>query len=188
MWRHLQEDKANDDESSMLPKSRYYKVVVWIAAHAFIDIIALICYSVSVLNVFNDEAKNFYGYLSTTLVAFHVAFYPVVYCGVRDLKFHDQVHERLSTSSRVKDAVKRLFGKSEQDDSFKSIPESPQAPHLNTQQMSQIPSFSLNIVSSQEISQISPRSMVLNSVERSRLYPPTSMAVIQLEVSKEEPE
>ena len=55
---------------------------------------------------------------------------------VRDLKFHDQIQERSSVSSRVRDAVKRMFGKSDETGSFKSYSERPQSPHLNTQDFS----------------------------------------------------
>ena len=114
MWKHLQESKK-PEESSGLPMRRYYVVEIWLAGHAFIDILALIAYSVSQLgpsNGFGAREKNFIGYFSTTMFAYHVAFYPIVYVLVRDLKFHDQIKQMNNTpSSSAKEVVIKIIKK-----------------------------------------------------------------------------
>ena len=94
---------------------RYYVVEIWLAAHAFIDILALIVYSVSQLGPssgFGAREKNYMGYFSTTMFAYHVAFYPIVYVLVRDLKFHDQIKQMNNTqSTSAKEAVIKIIQK-----------------------------------------------------------------------------
>ena len=78
-------------------------MVALIAFHAFLDILSLIIFSMA-RNVLNSssELSFFLQYSSTTVVAIHVGIYPFVYCGIRDLKFHDQLKERSkSKSSKV---------------------------------------------------------------------------------------
>ena len=122
MWMHLKE--SNRAGNAQLPVHRYYKVVAWIAFHALIDVFALIVYGVSQIGTsysFSPQVKNFLGYFSTTMFAYHVAFYPVVYVLVRDLKFHEQLKQlRGSSVSPAKLAVKKLF--------WKSKPSSPNSP------------------------------------------------------------
>ena len=101
MWSHLNEAKGRT--TNKLPVKRYYRVVALIAFHAFLDILSLIIFSMA-RNVLNSSAELsfFLQYSSTTVVAIHVGIYPFVYCGIRDLKFHDQLKERSkSKSSKV---------------------------------------------------------------------------------------
>ena len=96
MWKHLKESEAKDRK---LPVGRYYKVVAMIGGHAFLDIIALIGYaSAKLLPNLGATERAFIAIWAATMTAIHVGFYPIVYCGVRDLKFHDQIRERLKSS------------------------------------------------------------------------------------------
>ena len=113
MWRHLKERNKQDDEANHLPVKRYYTVVAWLAGHAFIDVLALLVYAASKSgsSSISPRLQYFLQYFSTTMFAYHVAFYPVVYVLVRDLKFHDQLKKRelSNQSSAVKEVVKKIF-------------------------------------------------------------------------------
>ena len=102
MWKHLKDHKRYESHPNKLPRKRYYKVVIWIACHAFLDIIALIVFAVARMapGVAARE-RSFLDYLSTPVVAFHVGCYPIVYCGVRDLKFHDKVRQQIESSKKT---------------------------------------------------------------------------------------
>ena len=136
MWKHINTIQA--EEEVVIPKTRYYKVVGLIGGHAFFDVIALITFGVSQLGSLEEEAKYFLGFFSTTMLAYHAAFFPIAYCGVRDLKFHEQIQERQSTSSRMRDVFNKLFGRSSDVSSFKSFPEAPNSPHQNTEELSKL--------------------------------------------------
>ena len=120
MWRHLNEAPASSTTTEgppkLIPKKRYYKVVAWMVSHAFLDVFAVILYALSgdlpQLQV-NPNRKFFLYIFSTTIAAFHVGFYPLVYCQVRDLKFRDQLKQREGSSvSPVKEAVIKILGQS----------------------------------------------------------------------------
>ena len=101
MWKHLKQARNVDGQSIRLPTRRYYKVVSWIACHGFLDIIAFAIYIGAVETpVISSSLKTFLVLLSSNVAVFHVSCYPIVYCGVRDLKFHEQIKERTLASSR----------------------------------------------------------------------------------------
>ena len=128
MWKHLMETNRGNGEH--LPARRYYKVVAWIAFHALIDVFSLMVYAISQIGTssnFGPRLKNFLGYFSTTMFAFHVAFYPIVYVLVRDLKFHEQLQRmKRSNPSPVKEVVKKLFIKT--NSSSRPLATGPQSP------------------------------------------------------------
>ena len=93
MWNHLLSLRGLNSKKEDVPSGRYYKVVVWIAAHASLDIFSLIVFSVARIGPVGDREQMLLEYLTTPVVAYHVGCYPIVYCGVRDLKFHEKVKE-----------------------------------------------------------------------------------------------
>lgn len=101
MWKHLKEGRSRDGLNSKLPRMRYYKVVVLIACHGFLDFIAFAVYCVATLTPdISPVQKLFLQNFSSTVAAYHVGCYPLVYCGVRDLKFKDQIKVRSIASSK----------------------------------------------------------------------------------------
>ena len=104
MWKHLLSLRGRENKTGEVPTDRYYKVVVWIAAHASLDIVSLILFSVArTAPGIGEREQMLLDYLTTPVVAYHVGCYPFVYCGVRDLKFHEQIKElRSSTGSKKK--------------------------------------------------------------------------------------
>ena len=92
MWRHLKNDKRPANQAKIAQKKRFDTVIVLIAGHAFFDILGLVGFAVAKLSPDLGITERFcINIVASTVSSFHVAFYPIVYCGVRDLKFHDQV-------------------------------------------------------------------------------------------------
>ena len=101
MWKHLNDTKGHENHPNKLPKGRYYKIVVWIACHGFLDVIAFSVYCAAYLSPSISVSEKFFlQNMSSIVGSYHVACFPIVYCGIRDLKFHDQLKLRSMATTR----------------------------------------------------------------------------------------
>ena len=124
MWEHLNEINEFSEQRTKLPRKRFYFVVACLIGHAFLDILALVVHSIGkfIPSLSTSPEQSFFmTYFSSSLTAYHVGFYPFVYCAVRDLKFRNQIKERESTNtSPVKDAVNRVLARANTKTTFTS--------------------------------------------------------------------
>ena len=98
MWSHIKEPKKRQVGQQQLPMKRYTNAMILIICHAFFDILALITFAISKTVPFNtprDAQLNFmYSRVSLSIIAFHVAMFPIVFIQVRDLKFHERLKSK----------------------------------------------------------------------------------------------
>ena len=97
VWKHLKELKRPSENTKAVQTKIYTNVVTLMVAHVCFDLLALVGYAVS--QFATDLApfdRSAIGTVSSSMCAFHVAMFPIVYTGVRDLKFRDQVQQRLN--------------------------------------------------------------------------------------------
>jgi hypothetical protein len=104
MGKHLK-----SREKRAMPKSRYITVLMMIVIHSALDVVAIISYAVAnMLPRATSSEQIMYSTIrrvSTSMTAFHVAFFPVVYIHIRDLKFRDEIKQRQRMAGSSKKGV-----------------------------------------------------------------------------------
>jgi hypothetical protein len=99
VWKHLQEIKRQPNATKAVQEKRYAKVVTLMVAHVCFDLLALVGFAVSKLTTsmepFDQAAVSLF---SSSMCAFHVGMFPVVYTAVRDLKFYNEIQKRFKTA------------------------------------------------------------------------------------------
>ena len=90
MWKHLKEGKSH------LPTQRYYRVILLLTTSTVIGLLGLTAFTAGKLGQNLEPVERFFlEVIGSTMSVFHVALYPFLYTGIRDLKFRDRIKERI---------------------------------------------------------------------------------------------